>query len=197
MAAKELEIYIAKRYDRWLDYALFHCSLAKIEEQANDVLNEVLLMLMTRNEESRLLDMLSRKKNGYTELDFFILNMIKMNVFSPTSPYRYKNRPIKKDGNVDFTRLDILDDEDSDIDRSGEILEKFNRVRNLLDDLQLSSKAREIFEFKFFHGNNFSEWGGNESPAELYSIYQGVQKLLREKLCNTPKEKKEQQLSLF
>lgn len=40
MASEALNKYIEKRYDRWLDYAKYHCSLAGMTDEAIDVLNE-------------------------------------------------------------------------------------------------------------------------------------------------------------
>ena len=42
MASEALNKYIEKRYDRWLDYAKYHCSLAGMTDEAIDVLNEVM-----------------------------------------------------------------------------------------------------------------------------------------------------------
>ena len=42
MASALVEKYIGRRYERWLDYAVYHCGLAGIPDEANDVLNEVL-----------------------------------------------------------------------------------------------------------------------------------------------------------
>ena len=38
MASEALNKYIKKRYDRWLDYAKYHCSLAGMSSEAIDVL---------------------------------------------------------------------------------------------------------------------------------------------------------------
>ena len=94
MASEALNKYIEKRYDRWLDYAKYHCSLAGMTDEAIDVLNEVMCMLLQKPLEhlSRLME---AKQGKYTELDFYILQMIKLNVTSDTSPYRHKYKPIK------------------------------------------------------------------------------------------------------
>ena len=77
MASEALNKYIEKRYDRWLDYAKYHCSLAGMTDEAIDVLNEVMCMLLQKPPEhlSRLME---AKKGKYTELDFYILQMIKL-----------------------------------------------------------------------------------------------------------------------
>ena len=48
MASEALNKYIEKRYDRWLDYAKYHCSLAGMADEAIDVLNEVMCMLLQK-----------------------------------------------------------------------------------------------------------------------------------------------------
>jgi hypothetical protein len=48
MASEALNKYIEKRYDRWLDYAKYHCSLAGMSSEAIDVLNEVMCMLLQK-----------------------------------------------------------------------------------------------------------------------------------------------------
>lgn len=48
MASALVEKYIGRRYERWLDYAVYHCGLAGIPDEANDVLNEVLCSLLQR-----------------------------------------------------------------------------------------------------------------------------------------------------
>lgn len=54
MASEAVNNYITKRYERWLDYSLYHCGLAGISDEATDVLNEVICSLLQKK--SRLLD---------------------------------------------------------------------------------------------------------------------------------------------
>lgn len=186
MANQIINKYISERYDRWLDYAHYHCSHANMEDEAIDVLNEVLAMLIEKCEsnESHILKLYDSKKGQYRELDFFILQMIKLNIQSPTSPYRHKYKPIPVDENVDFQRMDIIDEEDPEQDRSGDILQKMQKVRGIFDNLQLSKKAKRVFSWKFFEGNSFSEWVGTEDKKDLYDIYNGVLELIKNKLNN-------------
>lgn len=184
MAIETINKYISERYERWLDYAQYHCSHAKMEDEAIDVLNEVLAMLIEKYHanESFIMRLYDSKKGQYRELDFFILQMIKLNIQSPTSPYRYRYKSIPIDANVDSQQLDIIDEEDSDIDRSAIILEQMQKVRAIFESLDLSPKARKIFSFKFFEGNSFSEWDEKEDVKNLYSIYNGVLELIKDKL---------------
>lgn len=56
MASEAVNNYITKRYERWLDYSLYHCGLAGIPDEATDVLNEVICSLLQKK--NRLLDKL-------------------------------------------------------------------------------------------------------------------------------------------
>lgn len=184
MANQIINKYISERYDRWLDYARYHCSHANMEDEAIDVLNEVLAMLIEKCEsnESHILKLYDSKKGQYRELDFFILQMIKLNIQSPTSPYRHKYKSIPVDANIDFQHMDIIDEEDPEQDRSSEILQKMQQVRGVFESLQLSKKAKRVFSWKFFEGNSFSEWEGSEDKKDLYDIYNGVLELIKNKL---------------
>jgi len=43
----------------------------------------------------------STVKDPHSELDFYVLRMIKFNTTSPTAPYRDKSRALSIDANVD------------------------------------------------------------------------------------------------
>lgn len=177
----EVKDYISKRYNRWFDYASFHCSQAGICDQANDILNEVMVSLLEKD--SRKLErLLNTKKGQYRELDFFILRMIKLNVYSPTSPYQSKFKPIPANTDIDYRKLNIIDSDDEEIDRPAEILAQFNMVREIFDQLHLSNKAKQIFEHRFFNDLPFSEWEGPEGKKELYEIYNGVVRLIKKRI---------------
>lgn len=182
MASAAVNNYISKRYERWLDYSLYHCGLAGIPDEASDVLNEVLCALIQKND--RLLDKLfETKKNGYTELDFFVLRMIKLNASSPTSQYRSRYKPLPADENVDYTKLDIEDVPDEVEDRNAAVLNRLHQVREVFDDLDLGTLAARVFEFHFFQDENFSDWEGPETLKQLYEIYNGVQELIKKKIA--------------
>ncbi len=186
MANEIINTYISQRYDRWLDYAVYHCSHHAMNEEAVDVLNEVLAMLIEKcgTNESYILQLYESKKGQYRELDFFVLQMIKLNIQSPTSPYQHKYRSLPIDANIDFQRLDLIDEEDTEQDRSGDILLKMQQVRSIFNSLQLSRRAKLVFSWKFFEGNSFSEWEGQEDKKDLYDIYNGVLELIKNKLNN-------------
>ena len=120
----EIEKYITKRYYRWQDYSEFHTVQAGLPGEAVDVLNEVLISLLQKDE-TKLLEMLHAKKGQYRELDFYVLRLIKLNATSKTSPYISKNRnKTPSDANVDYQKLEIEDVKSNEPDRAGEFLEK-------------------------------------------------------------------------
>lgn len=94
----------------------------------------------------------------------------------------FDQRPVN--ANVDFQRIDLIDEEDTEQDRSGDILLKMQQVRSIFNSLQLSRRAKQVFSWKFFEGNSFSEWEGQEDKKDLYDIYNGVLELIKNKLNN-------------
>lgn len=176
----EIEKYITKRYDRWLDYSKYHCEQAGLIGEESDVLNEVLLSLVQKDE-AYLLDLLERKKDQYCELDFYVLRMIKFNATSDTAPYRAKYKPAPADENVDWTALDIIDECEEHNDNSGYIYQRMNDLRAMIDSMYFSPHAMAIFEFKFFQDGEFKEWQGEESLKELYATYSAIRKIIKKK----------------
>lgn len=180
MASEALNKYIQRRYERWLDYARYHCSHAGMEGEAVDVLNEVLAMLLEKPEDYTS-TLLGARQGKYTELDFYVLQMIKLNVTSDTSPYRHKYKPIPVDENVDWRRLNIEDKDDPEEDRNGYVCARFQEVRDILTELNLSERATLVFTWKFFAGESFADWPGLESRKELYAIYKKIFKIILDK----------------
>lgn len=176
----EIEKYINKRYARWNDYATYHCTQAGMPDECTDVLNEVLVSLLNKNEDD-LLKLLNSKKNQYTELDFYVLRMIKFNATSNTAPYRARYKPLPVDRNVDYNQLDIIDEVTENDDNSAYIYDRMTDLRELIDDLYLGPNAMAIFEFKFFQDGDFKEWTGPETLKELYAIYSNIRQLIRRK----------------
>ncbi|WP_321519501.1 hypothetical protein [uncultured Bacteroides sp.] len=175
---KEINNYITKRYERWLDYSKFQCTRKGILDEAIDVLNEVLLSLLEKDE-SKLIEMYNKKKNGYTELDFFILRMINLNANSPTSPYQNKYKYIPADDNVDYTCLEILDAQEDQIDSAGIVLEKMHLLRFIFDRLELSQTERAIFEYKFFEEYTIADLTVFDAQKKLYDAYNYVEDLIK------------------
>lgn len=183
MATEEIKKYIKKRYDRWLDYASYHCGCAGMADEAHDVLNEVLLNLLQKPEQ-KITVLLNKKSGQYTELDYYVLRMIKLNATSDTSPYRHKYKKLPVDQNVEYSDLEIEDVTEDDYDIPGEIVRKTRIVREIFDNISVSDFARDVFTWRFFCGEKFSEWPGPESEKELFDVYYKVIAIIKDTLNN-------------
>lgn len=193
MDTEIINSYITVRYDRWLDYSKYHCSLACMPDEAVDVLNEVLMMLLEKDP-VYLLQMYEAKKGRYRELDYFILQMIKLNITSVTSPYRHKYKPIPVDENVNWQRLDIVDETGQEQDKAGTALREMRLIRYIFDRLDLTELERRVFTFKFFAGMSFAEWPGQENRKKLYQAYKTVLSAIGELLFALQLTKKKREV---
>ena len=178
---KQINDYITKRYERWLDYANYHTALAGIPDEGVDVLNEVLLSVLQKPEE-QLNKLLEAKKGSYTELDFYILQSIKLNAQSDTAPYRAKNKTVKVDDNVNWQTLDIEDENSAESETSNEyVYRRMSDLRTLIEDMYFCDQAMAIFEYKYFQDGDFKEWPGPETVKELYTIYAAIRETIKKK----------------
>lgn len=150
---QKVHAYVDKHYSNWLNHSEWHCSKAGFPDEAVDVLNEVLLSLLQKDEE-KLLKLLNTKakygkfsdKEPFTELDIYILTMIRLNVTSTTAPYhsRYKKKsPI--DYEVDFSRLKIIDEEDESPDIAARTLKQMRLLRYVLRGIDVDDEDLQIF----------------------------------------------------
>jgi hypothetical protein len=203
MSDKRIDDHITKSYQRWLDYSRFHATHASIPDQAEDVLNEVLLSLLEKDQQM-LLGMLQRKRKGFTELDFYVLKMIKLNCHSKTSPYRQKMKDVPADTNIPAESLDEEFDPEEDYDTPGTMrhnqvmdnppeqgddpiqtmLKRYQKIREMLDTLDITETEKKIFYWKFFKGNHLLHWPGQEKYTAVRESYMKVKKLLVNKIRN-------------
>ncbi|WP_372935224.1 hypothetical protein [Mariniphaga sediminis] len=186
---QQVHKYINDHYSRWLDHAVYHCNLHGMTDEANDVLNEVLAYLLRKNQKELIKLRNTKAKYGqfpdgepYMEIDIYVLAAIKLNVTSPTSPYQSKYKKSNEELNIDFSRHYYNPEDDEGEDRPAQIMEKVDLVRKIYDSIYLSEYAKEVFEFRFFHGLSFSEWTGPESKKDLYDIYNSIIDLIRNKI---------------
>lgn len=119
---------------------------------------------------------------GTPSSDFFVLSIVKRNIISPRSSFRYKQAQ-HCTYSVDWSdehpepRVDI---DDLNLDECYQI------VSDTLDELELPKRDRIIFEWKFFDGRPYSEWNGPESQKVLYNkfnkIFFALSSKIREKI---------------
>lgn len=172
--------YATARYYRWLDYSNYHCSHAGIEDEATDVLNEVMLSLLEKD-----IDVLERlystRQGQYTQLDFYVLQMVKLNVHSATSPYQSRYKPLPVNRDVNYQRLQVIDESYNEIDKPGIILKQMRLIRWVFMGLELTEFERSIFQFRFIDGNTLnSEWPGPETRKQKYDTYHRVEGIVHQ-----------------
>ncbi|MDR2919096.1 MAG: hypothetical protein LBV72_07020 [Tannerella sp.] len=177
-----LNKYINQRYNRWLDYAKFHCARAGKEDEAGDVLHEAIISLMSKSEDD--IEELYLTEHGiYRSLDFYILRIINLSVNSETSSYRCKHRMPPIDENIDYEQLYHIPDEE-DIDEENEnddyVLKSMSRIREIFDELTLTDLEYRVFHYYFICNEPLSEWTGGESKSVLYSKYKIVREAIAE-----------------
>jgi len=199
VVSNEVKEYLSTRYARLLEYANYHAGLAHLDQQGGDVLNEVLLSLLGKDP-AKLQGLYNRKKGGYRELDYFVLQMIKLNCHSETSPYRYKYKSGKRDENIETPETDQSDlspfnefwEENEPIEPTEEeyeesdptelIWKRFEIVRDVLKNLNVPKREKEIFSHKFFAEESWSSWKGKEKPRMLNAVYKKVNQMIIQKI---------------
>lgn len=88
--------------------------------------------------------------------------------------------PIPDD--VDFSRLDLEDDEYIETDPTSRIIEQTNVIRQELKRLGIGPLGQKVFAFKFLDGNSLKDWPGSEDKKEIYKLYRKTMNLLKSKL---------------
>lgn len=185
MESINLNNYVEKNYQKWLDYANFYADKNGLTGMGEEILQFVFDVVLVDMDRQRVLKLLNSKYGNYNELHTYILGMIKISAYSPRSDFRRKViNGSHIDYNVDFRKLKIPDEEfNPDIpDRSEEIFSQFQWVRNELETLEVSTLHKDVFRFKFFCGNPLSEWPGPEPKEKIYKIYNQVRDLLKERV---------------
>ncbi|WP_319589650.1 hypothetical protein [uncultured Draconibacterium sp.] len=177
--------YIQERYPRWLDFSEYHCRKWNMEDETIDVLNEVLYSVLKRDE-SWLFRMCNTdsKCGRYKELDLYVLMSIRLNITSPTSPYRfnYKTRQDKIgiDSDVNFSRLEVEDEPMDSSDDPAEQLKQYRLVMYVFKALDLTEFEYKVFEHRFVMCESMSDWSGSEQKKHLYEVYGIVKMAIKE-----------------
>ena len=171
--------YIQERYARWLDYSKYHCDLTGLHDESVDLLNEVLISLL-KKDESKLLELYSKKKGKYREIDYYVLRMVKLNVTSPLAPYRWKHKPIPKNENVEISTLSLVDfiqttedfeDQQKAYDRQTKL------IQWVLRSADFTEFERDVFNF-YMSGGKFEEWPGGDTLRKLSSTFMRTGKII-------------------
>lgn len=168
-----LNDYITLRYNNWLDYAKHMARVHRFEGWADDLLNDVLADLLTKDKKM-LNGLLNRKTqkivNGQptTELDKFVLKMIQMNAFSAVAPFR-KNTLGNKIINRSGDQVETAQHVELSKDDSPDATTYNHEFKNRLDDMHtrnmsklrkngFSAKAVELYYQRFVSNRQLSDF---------------------------------------
>lgn len=172
---EEIEKYINSHYQRWYEYAAYHCNISQLNIDPAEVLNNILCDLLAERPET-VAELIGRKgKNGLTEFDYFLVSAIRTNIISPRSNVRYVKGQ-KVTGRIGLLEYRIADEREDD---NEQYEEQMQIVRSILADLQITEQSKRIFSWRFFEGQNFKDWNGHESLDYLYDTYNRVELLIR------------------
>ncbi len=160
--ANILNDYITARYPKWVECAAYYIRLSRLEIDPAEVVNDVLCGQLESN--SMRLTQLADKN----ELDFFIRRIIKTNICSPRSPFRYKRGQHCTDRLGEQVRYITI--ESADFNHK----EAYDTVLQTFNELQLTDISKQIFTWRFFEGHPFSEWPGPESQKFLYDTFNRI-----------------------
>ncbi|MGL5681681.1 MAG: hypothetical protein ACRDDZ_01335 [Marinifilaceae bacterium] len=179
MRSKEIDNYINQRYDRWLDFAKFKCTHSGLAGHEYDVLNEVLCSLLQKDPLT-VKGLYLRQKDGYREIDWFILRMIELNTCSDRAPYRRKAAMKQVDDNTPLSHLNNTPLEEDEHDNKPDItLKQTQLVREIFESLEITELSRKVFQWKFFLGESISDWPGPESQRNLHRAYKRIETIIR------------------
>ena len=169
--ASEIDRYISKRYHAWLDYSTFHAGLEGFAWLAQDLLHTVLLNVLQKPQQ-KLIELYHRKKQGYTELDFFILAAIKLNAHSATSPFRYNEfEKLKYDLNIDLFDIEISDLEYEEDIFANRFLSDLRLLRLAIEKGDLTSDEKIVCNWKLLFGSDVKEAPVNKKQCMKYRAY--------------------------
>ncbi|MFV0365195.1 MAG: hypothetical protein ACK5JS_01665 [Mangrovibacterium sp.] len=88
MRKLEIIFYLEERYPHWLAYTAFHCKRVDFADVACDLLHDMLEKLLTVNRVLLEKYYYAIDDDGVRVLHKYVLKMIKLNLYSPTSPYQ-------------------------------------------------------------------------------------------------------------
>jgi hypothetical protein len=174
----EVKKYIAERYKNWLDYAIFQCRQAGMTDSANDVLNEVMLCLLSKPD-GQLERLYAATRGTNREIDYYVLKMIRLSACSPTSAYQYKYN--KKNKKTEPLHDAVTQIEDIEYDESDEAIpdERITQILTAFRKANLSEHDRRLFSFFYIEGKNLKDWNGGTNIQTLRRKLQKISKIVK------------------
>ena len=171
----DLNTFITTNYPRWVKYAAYHIRLSRLPIDPAEVVNDVLCTLLVRDV-LKLERLMKSRIKDVTELDFFVLRIIKVSIYSPRSPFRYQRGQHCTDrleNSIRTLSITVSEFEEEDA---------YTQVKQVFDSLQLSELSKRIFSWRVFDGKPFSEWPGTESKKFLYDTFNRILLIISAKI---------------
>ncbi|MFV0522524.1 MAG: hypothetical protein ACK5MI_08900 [Mangrovibacterium sp.] len=154
--------YLEQQYPHWLSYAAFHCRRISFIDEPADLLHEVMVNLLTTNK-VLIPKLYQHEENGVRALHKYVLKMIKLNVYSPNSPYRRK---------LDAERLDLSSFHKIKRD-TNYLAARYDDLKLRMSKHKLSEEEQQLLLWRL-GGESLQSWPGN-APRHL--VYRRFQKL--------------------
>jgi len=181
----EVKHYINQRYNNWLDFAKHMAKIHQFEGLADDLLHDVIIDILNKDPE-KIKGLFARKTTKEidgqptTELDKFVLRMLRVNAFSPVAPFRKNtlgHKIINRAGKNCVETIKLI--ELNGTDRIDEIYnpERFDRLDQMhranLDRLArngFNRAARELYILHFIQAQPQAEFTQPQRDG-INSIY--------------------------
>ena len=173
--SNNLDNFITTHYPQWVEYATYHVRYSRLPIDPAEVVNDVLCTLLERDV-SKLEHLMNARNKDGTELDFFVIRIIKISIHSPRSPFRYQRGQHCTDRLEDSIRT--LPAPTPDFNQE----DAYMQVRQVFDTLQVSELSKRIFAWRFFEGKTFAEWPGPESPKFIYDTFNRILLIISAKI---------------
>ena len=178
MNRKDLSLYIKKRRAIWLRCTVFWCRTIISQEEAEDILQEVICMLYEKPGVEKLIELMNMPCNNVTKLDYYVFKTIHHNCTSKSAPYYQQYHKISKKENLENSQLEKLVTDQ----------EKIEMIKQIFNNLNMSERNRKLFIFHVFEGKEFSEWSGTETLQKLNNIVYEIKLRIRKELKKIPRQ---------
>lgn len=161
----ELEPYIAKYYDRWLNYSQYICCRFGIRQEAYDIMADVLVEFCLKSDEA-LSDLLRHEQRGDRKLFYFVRRAILFRTVDFLKGRRYAST------DIDAHTFHLAASDDDDLpDLPNEVREAEARFRDdsFITPFTTSEKPVHLPKVGF--------WGFVEKKAsrnQLRVVYRGL-----------------------
>jgi hypothetical protein len=179
-----IRTYIAYRYQNWHDYATYLARVHKFESYADDLLNDIIVDLLKKPEQkiNRMLQLKTKKivnNLPTTEVDKFVLKMLKLNATSPTAPFRkntmglkivsYANNTTESCKLIPIDRHDDIDTE-YDFDLDQKLTDMHIRNIHRLKQNKFSRRAINIYKTYFINNRAPTTEATQTAIAEIQNL---------------------------